>query len=90
MGRNVGTNGAELPGGADSGRGVGGSENIGATGGGGRSGGAGGSGIVILRIPNTFTASFSGVTVTTDTSSVAGFNIYSVTSGSGTVTFNYE
>ena len=64
------------------------------TGGGGGGHGAngststGGSGIVVIKIPNTYVASFSaGLTVTTITS-VSGFNIYKVTAGTGTVTFN--
>jgi hypothetical protein len=53
---------------------------------------AGGSGIVILKVPNTHYATFSGgVTVSEDTSTVPGFIIYSVTAtstASETVRFN--
>ena len=60
---------------------------MGATGGGGRSGGNGGSGIVILRIPEFFTASFSaGLSVTSST--ITGYKIYSVTGGTGSVSFD--
>lgn len=53
-------------------------------------GGNGGSGLVVIKVPDTITATFSpGVTSSTITS-VPGFNIYSVTAtstGSETVTF---
>jgi len=52
------------------------------------SSGAGGSGIVILKIPNTYTATFSGGLTTSTNTAVCGFNIYSITAGTGTVTFN--
>lgn len=49
-------------------------------------GGAGADGIVILRIPNTHTATFSsGLTVSTGTAGTD--NVYQVTAGTGTVTF---
>ena len=52
-------------------------------------GAAGGSGIVILRIPNLYTATFSaGLTVSTSNTAVTGYRVYSVTAGTGTVTFN--
>ena len=52
------------------------------------SGANGGTGIVILRIPNSFTASFSaGIVSSVDNASVSGYKIYSVTAGTGTVTF---
>jgi hypothetical protein len=51
------------------------------------SGGTGGSGIVFLKIPNTYTATFSGGLTTTTITSVSGYNIYKVTAGTGTVTF---
>jgi hypothetical protein len=58
-------------------------------GGGGAPDTAGGSGIVILRIPNLYTATFSaGLTVTTSNTAVTGYRVYSVTAGTGTVTFN--
>jgi hypothetical protein len=76
------------------GGGGGGDSDCGGGGGGGGgttkgTGGAGGSGIVIIRISSSNTATFSpGLTVTTDTSSVPGFKIYSVTAGTGYVTFS--
>jgi hypothetical protein len=55
----------------------------------GGTGGAGGSGIVVLRIPNLYSATFSaGLTVTTSNTAVTGYRVYSVTAGTGTVTFN--
>ena len=93
-----GLNAAGSPGTANTGGGGGGSGNVGAQGQPGNSfygtgqtqAGAGGSGIVILRIPNTLAATFSaGLTTTADTSSVTGYNIYSVTAGTGTVSFAY-
>jgi len=49
--------------------------------------GAGGSGIVILKIPNMYIATFSAGLTTSLSTSVTGYNIYSVTAGTGTVTF---
>jgi hypothetical protein len=50
------------------------------------SGGAGGSGIVILKFPGSYLATFSaGLTAVTN--SVGGFKVSSVTAGTGTVTF---
>jgi hypothetical protein len=49
-------------------------------------GASGGSGVVILKIPNTRTATFSAG-ITSSLTSSGGFNIYTVTAGSGTVTF---
>jgi len=77
--------------GSDSGTATSGTANTGGGGGGTKSGtaGSGGKGIIIIRVPNTITATFSsGVTSTLDTS-VASTNIYSVTAttGSCTVTF---
>ena len=51
-------------------------------------GGAGGSGIVIIRIPNTYTATFSGGLTTSLSTSQTGYKTYSVTAGTGTVTFS--
>jgi hypothetical protein len=49
----------------------------------------GGTGIVILKIPNSYTASFSiGITSSVDTSSVPGYKIYTITAGTGTVSFS--
>jgi hypothetical protein len=44
---------------------------------------------VILRIPSVYTATFSaGLTVTANTTAVVGSRIYSVTAGTGTVSFS--
>ena len=55
-------------------------------------GNSGGSGIVIIKIPSTNTATFSGgVTGTTPSTSVIGFKIYTITNTtttSETVTFS--
>ena len=51
------------------------------------SSGAGGSGIVILKIPNMYFATFSAGLTANLSTSVTGYNIYSVTAGTGTVTF---
>jgi len=52
-------------------------------------GGAGGSGILVLRIPNTNTATFSPETTFSTITSVAGFNIYRVTAANNqTVTLS--
>lgn len=61
------------------------------TGGGGGSNYPGGSGIVILRTPNEYTASFTGGVTYTSSTAVAGKIVYSVTAtsdSSQTVTFN--
>ena len=50
-------------------------------------GGAGGSGIVILKIPSGNTATFTPG-ITSSSSSTPTHNIYSVTAGTGTVTFS--
>jgi hypothetical protein len=69
-----------------------GTANTGGGGGGGASqgiyipGAAGGSGIVILKYPDFYTASTSGVMSTTPSSS-DGFKVTTVTSGSGRVTW---
>jgi len=49
-----------------------------------RPGGNGGSGIVIIRIPDTRTATFSGGVTSSLSTSVAGFKIYTVTATSTT------
>lgn len=71
---------------------VNGQSNTGGGGGGGVesfSAGTGGSGIIRLKIGNTRTATFSaGVSVQPGTGSVPGYKIYTVISGSGTVTFS--
>jgi hypothetical protein len=58
------------------------------TGGGGGLVVAGGSGIVILRIPSRYTATFSVGLTTTSSTSITGYTIYNITNGTGTVTFN--
>jgi hypothetical protein len=79
--------------------GTAGSTNTGGGGGGGSynnvnswsTGGNGGSGVVILKVPNTHTATFSGGVTSSLSTSVSGFNIYTVTATSTTsetVTFN--
>jgi len=52
-------------------------------------GAAGGSGVIVLKIPDTYTATFTGG-VTASTTTASGFNIYNVTvAGTGdTVTFS--
>jgi len=71
--------------------GVAGTANTGGGGGGGTGhnyapdsgGGAGGSGVIIFRLPDTYTVTFSGgVTANQDTSSVSGTNIVTVTATS--------
>ena len=47
--------------------------------------GAGGSGVVILRYPNTFTISQSGLTLSTATS--GDDKVTTITAGTGTVSF---
>jgi hypothetical protein len=57
----------------------------------GSNGANGGSGVVILKVPNTHTATFSGGVTSSLSTSVSGFNIYTVTATSTTsekVTFN--
>jgi hypothetical protein len=84
-----------LGGGGAGGLGVGaaGTANTGGGGGGGGNspntvGAAGGSGIVIIRISSIYSATFSaGLTTTANTTIQPGFRIYSVTAGTGTVTF---
>ena len=61
----------------------------GGSGGGGR--GLGGSGIAVIKIPNTYAATFSGGVTYTTITSVSGYNIYRITATSTTsetVTFN--
>ena len=75
---------------------VAGSSGVANTGGGGGgagyslgTGGDGGSGVVILRIPNTWSATFSGVTASA-AASVSSDRVYTVTAGTGTVTFTKD
>ena len=51
--------------------------------------GAGGSGVVILKVPDTVTAAFSGG-VTSSSATSSGYNIYTITAAgvSDTVTFS--
>ena len=57
------------------------------TGGGGRAdGGAGGSGVVILRYPNTFTISQTGLTLSTATD--GSDSVTTITAGTGTVSWS--
>lgn len=83
-------------GGAGSGvAGTAGTANYGGGGGGGSgtngNGGAGGSGVVIIKIPNTQTATFSGGVTSSLSTAVSGYKIYTVTATSTTsetVTFS--
>ncbi len=81
-----GTNGPGTAATVNTGGGGGGAERDG-----GANSGAGGSGIVILKIPDSFTAAFSGGVTSSTSTAVVGFNIYSITatsSTSETVTFS--
>ncbi len=62
-----------------------GSGGLSSSGGGNGISGAGGSGVVILRYPNTFTISQSGLTLSTATS--GDDKITTITAGTGTVSF---
>jgi hypothetical protein len=92
---------AQSPGGGGSGGGGAGDTNIGTQGttnlggggggGGTTSGGNGGSGVVIVKIPDTRTATFSGGVTSSLSTAVSGFKIYTVTATSTTsetVTFS--
>jgi len=88
-----GSQGGGGAGGGPGANGTAGSANTGGGGGGIRSqnytSGGGGSGIVILKIPSVYTATFSaGLTTTANTTAVVGSKIYSVTAGTGTVSFS--
>ena len=83
-GRGEGYNNGAISGQANTGSGGGGAGYFG-----GRSSGAGGDGVVIIRIPNTHSASFVGVTAST-ASPVGSDRVYEVTGGSGTVTFSKD
>jgi hypothetical protein len=52
------------------------------------SGSNGGSGIVILRVPNTYSATFSGGLTSSLSTAQTGYKTYTVTAGTGTVTFS--
>lgn len=88
----LGGNGGGGQGGGGQGNAVAGTANRGGGAGGGRNGGpaaTGGSGIVIISIPTVYTATFSGgLTSTANTTAVSGRKVYSVTAGTGTVTFS--
>ena len=54
-------------------------------------GGNGGSGVVIIKIPDSRTATFSGGVTSSESTAVAGYKIYTVTAtstASETVTFS--
>jgi hypothetical protein len=54
-------------------------------------GGSGGSGVVIIKVPDTITATFSGGVTSSVSTAVSGFKIYTVTATSTTsetVTFS--
>lgn len=94
-GQSLGGTGGGGRGSTDAITGSGGSANTGGGGGGGArsvssrpNGFNGGSGVVIIRIPNTRTATFSAGLTATLSTAVSGFNIYTVTAGLGTVTFS--
>ena len=73
---------------------VAGTANRGGGGGGGCNNGGtpigayGGSGVIILKIPSAYTASFSGPTCGAADTSVSGYKIYTVTEGTGTVSIS--
>ena len=54
----------------------------------GRAGAVGGSGIVIIRIPSSYTATFTAGLTTSLSLVTSGYKVYSVTAGTGTVTIN--
>jgi hypothetical protein len=86
---------ANTPGGAGGGPSVAGSAgtaNRGGGGGGGgtsQSGGTGGSGVVVLKIPSTRSASFSGG-VTQTNATLGGFKIYTITAAGPTDTVTFS
>jgi hypothetical protein len=93
-GRNGGSGGAGGSGGGGAGAGSGtataGSANTGGGGGGGATGNSGGSGVVIIKVPSVYVATFSGGVTQSSTTS-GGFKIYTVTATSTTsetVTFS--
>jgi hypothetical protein len=49
-----------------------------------RNGATGGSGVVIIKIPDTYTATFSGGVTSSLSTAVSGFKIYTVTATSTT------
>jgi len=75
--------------GSGSGNGGSGTANTGGGGGGAAwqyNGGAGGSGVAIIKYPNTFTSSNTGLTISSTT--VTGYKIDIITAGTGTITFS--
>jgi hypothetical protein len=70
------------------GSGAGGGAGATNTGTGGKNGNSGGSGIVMIKIPEDYTASFSAGIVSSGGGASGGFRVYTVTSGTGTVTFS--
>jgi hypothetical protein len=54
----------------------------------GAPGSSGGSGIVVFKYPSSYSISQSGSLTLSTSTAVSGYKITSVTSGSGTVTFN--
>jgi hypothetical protein len=86
-----GNGGLQTAGGADVTRPQNGTANRGGGGGGdgtsdpANSGGSGGSGVVILKYPDAYTISQSGLTLSTTSS--GGFKVTTVTAGTGTVSF---
>ena len=50
---------------------------------GSQAGGSGGSGIIIIKIPNTYSATFSGGVSQTMSTAVTGYKVYTIT-GAGT------
>lgn len=52
--------------------------------------GAGGSGVVIIRIPNTVSATFSAGVTASSAASVGSDRVYTCTAGAGTVTFTKD
>jgi hypothetical protein len=50
-------------------------------------GGSGGSGVIFLKIPDTYTASFSAGISSGGGGASGGYRVYGVYSGTGTVTF---
>jgi hypothetical protein len=69
----------------NTGSGGGGGGNYGGT---GTLGGSGSSGVVILRVPNIYSATFSGGLTTSLSTAATGYKTYTVTAGTGTVTFS--
>jgi hypothetical protein len=87
----AGGGGAGGPNAGGPGNATAGTANTGGGGGGGGQGNAGangGSGVVIIRVPSSVTATFSVGLTSSLSTAVSGFNIYTVTAGTGTATFS--